>query len=125
MKMLLMGKDVWDIVDGSETIPEGASTETKQKFKKRSNLALSTICLAIHPSLQIYVRSAKDGKEAWDNLQNHFEQKTLSKKILYRRKLYNLRLDGSKDMEHHVNEVKTVAERLEALGDEVAEKDLV
>ena len=83
MKMLLVGKDLWEIVEGSETLPEDANEEKRQKFRKRSNQALSVICLAIHPSLQIYVRSAKNGKEAWDNLENHFEEKTLSKKILY------------------------------------------
>ena len=57
--------------------------------EKRENLALASVCLSVTTPLQIYVRSAKSAKEAWDNLQKQFEAKSLSKKIFYRRKLYS------------------------------------
>ena len=83
-KMVLIGKDLWDLVTGDEVLPEGASEATKKAFKKKDNRALSTICLSINEDLQIYVRNAKSSKEAWDSLANTFEEKTLSKKIHYR-----------------------------------------
>ena len=57
--------------------------------EKRENLALASVCLSVTTPLQIYVRSAKSAKEAWNNLQKQFEAKSLSKKIFYRRKLYS------------------------------------
>ena len=81
MKMYLIGKDLWDITQGTELIREGATDDEQKKFKKRENLALASTCLAVSTHLQIYIRNAKSAKEAWDSLSNHFAEKTLSKKI--------------------------------------------
>ena len=87
MKMYLIGKDLLDIVTGAETL-----SEEKKQFKKRENVSLATICLSISTSLQIYVRSATTGQEAWDNLEKHFQQKTLSRKMFLTRKLYSAKI---------------------------------
>ena len=76
-------------------------------------------------NLQIYVRSAQNAKEAWNNLEKHFEEKSLSRKIFYRRKLYAARMEKGTQMIDHINYVKTLSEHLETVGDAVAEKDLV
>ena len=81
VKMLLIGKDLWEVVDGTEVLGEDAGDAEKKLFKKRDNQALSIVCLSVQPNLQIYVRNCKSSKEAWDSLSNHFEEKTLSKKI--------------------------------------------
>ena len=125
MRKALIGKDIWDIVTGDEVLDDGASNKERISFKKRENLALSTICLAISQSLKIYVRSAKSSKEAWDALANHFEEKTLSRKIRYRRQLYALRKENDASMTDHINKLKAIAEQLEALDDAVLEKYLV
>ena len=75
VKMYLIGKDLWDIVQGTEVLAEDANEDDKKKFRKRDNLALASICLAVSTNLQIYVRNTKTSKEAWDNLSNHFEEK--------------------------------------------------
>ena len=125
MKMFLIGKDLWEIVNGSEKLDDNASAEEKRKFKKRENLALASVCLSVSTNLQIYVRSAETGKEAWDSLAKHFQQKTLSRKIHLRRKLYSAKLEKGSDMVEHINAVKTIAEHLEAIGDPIVEHDLV
>ena len=117
MKMFLIGKDLWDIVNGSEILDEDATAEEKRKFKKRDNMALASVCLSVSSNLQIYVRSAETGKEAWDCLTKHFQQKTLSRKIHLRRKLYSAKLARDGEMIEHINSVKTIAEHLEAIGD--------
>ena len=124
MKMSLVGRDLWEIVEGSEVLKPNASEAENLAFKKRENKAMSSICLAITTSLQIYVRNTKSAKEAWNSLVSKFEEKTLSRKIMCRRKLYSLRLENKKMVEH-VNEIKTISEDLEAIDDPVDEKDLV
>ena len=119
MKMYLIGKDLLDIVTGAKTL-----SEEKKQFKKRENVSLATICLSISTSLQIYVRSAKTGKEAWDNLEKHFQQKTLSTKM-GKRQLYSTKMGKGDDMKNHVNEIKTISEHLEAICNSIAEHDLV
>ena len=125
MKMFLIGKDLWDIGAGFEKLDETADVNEVSKFKKKENLALATICLSVSDSLQVYVRDCKNGKEAWDRLENHFEEKILSKKIQYRRKLYSARMLKGTDMVTHINSIKIISNHLEAVGDPVTDKDLV
>ena len=124
MKMLLMGKNLWEIVDGFEVLHGFATDGEVLKFKKRQNHALSTICLNVSRDLHIYVRNAKSAKEAWDNLANRFEEKFITRKLELRRKLYDAKLKGG-SMIQHVNNIKTIAEQLENLDDNQCEKDLV
>ena len=53
MKMFLIGKDLRDIVNGSEILDEDATAEEKRKFKKRDNMALASVCLSVSSNLQI------------------------------------------------------------------------
>ena len=124
MEMLLMAKDVWDIVSGVETLDDDASNDVKAKFKKRDNFARSVICLSVSSSNKIYVRNAKTSKETWDALANHFEEKTVSRKVMLRRKLYSMRMEG-KSAADHINTLRTVNDNLQSLGDALLEKDLV
>ena len=125
MKMCLIGKDLWGIVTGDETLNPGASNQEQQKFRRRENLALASICLSISSDIQIYVRSAGNAKEAWTSLEQHFERKSLAHKIFYRRKLYAAKMEKGNSMINHVNYVKTLSEHLDAVGDPIQEKDLV
>lgn len=47
MQMYLTGKDLWEIVNGTETIANDATPDEKLKFKKRHNLAFSAIGLGV------------------------------------------------------------------------------
>ena len=125
VKMYLIGRDLWDIVQGKEVLPDDPTEKQRNDFRKRDQQSWSAICLSIKEGLQIYVRNCNSGKEAWDTICSHFEEKTLSKKIFWRRKLYEMRLNKSSTMESHINELKTISEHLEALDDAVLEKDLV
>ena len=124
IKMVLKMKDLWDIVTGQETIPEDASAAERLKFKKRNDRAHSEICLAVTESIQVYVRNTDTGREAWKALEDHFEEKTLSRKINLRQKLYSTKL-VSGTMVDHVNQLKTICEHLESIGDIITENDMV
>ena len=124
MKMFLITKDLWEIVTGAESLKGSATAEEQRKLKTRENLALATICLSVSTNLQIYVRNAAKAK-AWDNLSKHSEQKTISRKIFHRRKLYSARMENETNMIEHINYVKTLSEHLETVEDPVNEKDLV
>ena len=91
-----------------------ATAEEQKKLETRENLAFATIRLSVSTNLQIYVRNATKAK-AWDNLSKYFEQKTLSRKIFHRRKLYSARMDEGTNMIEHINFVKTLFEHLEAV----------
>ena len=85
MKMYLIGIDLWEIFTGAEIMDNDLSDAEKWKFKKRKNQALTAICPGISTNLQIYVRSSETAQDAWENLEKHFQLKTLSKKIFYQK----------------------------------------
>ena len=87
MRMSLLAKGLWEIVEGTVQLPEFATETQRNEFRRRDNKALSMIYLSISASLQSYVRAAKNSKEAWDSLAKHFENKTLPKKDMYRMQL--------------------------------------
>ena len=47
MRHLLLVKDLWGLVDGTEILAEGASVQAHTEFQKKSQRAFSTITLAI------------------------------------------------------------------------------
>ncbi len=93
--MCLIGKDLWGIVTGDETLAPTASHQDYQRLRKRENLALASICLAISGGIQICVRSADTAREAWMSLGKHFEKESLAQKIFYRRKLYAAKMEAA------------------------------
>ena len=68
MRMFLIGKDLFDVVDGTEVLGDNASNKEREAFRKRDNKALSIISLSVATDLTIYVRSAKSSAEAWKSL---------------------------------------------------------
>ena len=62
MEMVLIGRDLWDIVTGAEVLGEDATEKARNDYRKRDNKALSIICLSINQDLKIYVRNSKTSK---------------------------------------------------------------
>ena len=123
--MYLRCNDLWEIVTIAEVMNNDLPDAEKRKFKKREKQALASIYLGILTNLQISVRSSETAQDAWENLEKHFQLKTLSKKIFYRRKLYSARMEKRQNMTEHINHIKTLSEHVETIDDRIAEKNLV
>ena len=82
---LLLAKELWGIVDGTETFAEDATAAARTKFQKRSQKAFSTLVLAIGTSQLYLVTSCETPKDAWDALRSHFEQNTLANKLFLKK----------------------------------------
>ena len=59
VQMLLIGKELWEITCGDETLADDADADARRKFKKKDNQARSVVCLAVSDPLLIYVRTTK------------------------------------------------------------------
>ena len=51
MKVFLIGKDLWEIVTGAETLPGTASQEEQRRFKKRESLLLHSYVCQFQPKV--------------------------------------------------------------------------
>ena len=71
MRHLLLAKELWKYVDGSEVLAEDASAEARTTFRQKSQKALSTIIMAISTPKLYLVTSCEQPKDVWETLRKH------------------------------------------------------
>ena len=126
MKHLLLAKDLWGFVDGTEPVPAAdAAAEVRADYRKRSQKAFSVIVLAISTSQLYLVTSCEQPREAWEALRNQFERDTLANKLLLKKQYFRLEMKEGTSIEQHLKHMKELTERLAAIGAPIAEEDQV
>ena len=123
-KMALIKDGLWGIVNGTETVPEGAAEQAK--FVLRKDRALAIIVLAIDPSL-LYLIGAdpKDPVVVWKALADQFQRKTWANKLELKWKLFSLRLADGGSVQDHIKAMTEVFDELTVMDDPVKEEDHV
>lgn len=66
----------------------------------------------IQPHCLIHVRNAKTAKETWNNLQNAFENKGLTRRLSLLRKLFSVKLENYKNIETYITEIMRLSQQL-------------
>ena len=124
-KMALVKDGLWGIINGLERAPAERG-EQLAKFTARWDKALTTIVLAVDPSL-LYVigPDPTDPVEVWKALSNQFQHKTWANKLNLKRKLFSMRLGEGSSMQDHLKEMTEVCDELSAIGEPVNEEDRV
>ena len=125
MKHLLLAKELWGVVDGSETLAEGATAAVRSEFQKRSQKAFSTLALAIVTSQLYLVTSCETPKDAWDALRSHFERNTLANKLFLKKRFFRMEMNEGTTVEKHLRDMKELSDELAAIGAPVTEEDQV
>lgn len=124
IKMMLLRKELWDIVQGEETAPDQTNVGHK-KFCSRSNRALSLIVMAVEPRMLYLIGEPENPKIVFDKLCNVFQKKTWANKLRLRKKLYSLRLVGGAGVHQHLKNFTEVFNELAVLGDPLQDEDRV
>ena len=78
--MILEDKDLWEVTAGTEARPEGV--DEGLAWDKQARKALAIICLSLKDSELAHVRKCKTSKEAWDQLSQIYETKSLLNKLV-------------------------------------------
>ena len=125
MKHLLLAKGLWGVVDGSETLAEGATVAVTTEFQKKSQRAFSTLVLAISTPQLYLVTSCEEPAQAWTELKNHFERDTLANKLFLKKQYFRLEMKEGTSIEKHLKHMKELTDRLAAIGAPIAEEDQV
>ena len=126
-RMVLMKYGVWKIVEGTEVAPDPLRDNpgTISKYNDRRDKALSTIVLAVDPSLLYLLGDPQDPVEVWRKLADQFQAKTWANKLALRCKLHRLRLDESRPMQEHIKAMVEIFEELAVIGSPMEEEDRV
>ena len=124
-KMALVKEGLWNIVNGTETEPEG-NAERRAKFVARRDRALATIVLAMEPSLLYLVGpDPTDPVVVWHALADQFQRNTWANKLELKRKLFSLQLAEGGSVQQHIKCTSEICDELSAIGETVSEEDRV
>ena len=120
---MLLNLDLWGIVSGSTAPPQAAEALVAYNIKR--NKALSTIVLAIHPSLLYLIGDPDDPAAVWTKLENHYQKPSWGNQFAIRKKLYSMKMSEATPVAEHVKQVVELFDRLTNVGDPLKEKDRV
>jgi hypothetical protein len=113
MKMVLMAKDLWGVVDGSEV----KSSENATDWEKKNQKALAYISLSLTPIEQHHILDCTLAKSAWDVLKKLYEGKGRNRKFLLMEQLFKLNMDDRETtMEVYLRTMKDKISELVAIG---------
>ena len=104
MKMVLMAKELWSIVDGTESKPGGETSSTT--WEKRAQRALAIISLSLTPMEQQHIIDCTSPKEAWDILVKLYEGKGRNRKFMLLAELFGLRMNDLGEMSNFLHAAK-------------------
>ena len=125
IKHLLLAKELWGFIDGTEVLQENASAQQRADYNKRSQKAFSTIVMSISSSQLYLITSCEDAARAWTALRNHFERDTLVNKLMLKKQYFRMGMKDGTSMEAHIKNMKELTDRLAAINAPIAEEDQV
>ena len=113
--MVLMAKDLWSIVDGSEVKSSGDAAATE--WEKKNQKALAYISLLLTPIEQHHILDCTTAKAAWDILKKLYEGKGRNCKFLLMEQLFKLNMDAhGTTMDSYLRMMKDKLSELAAIG---------
>ena len=120
IKLLLMEKGLWNIVQGKEKKPvikeedkdKAESIQSINAWDLRSDRAYSLIAINIEKQLQIHVQSTDDPQKAWEILKKHFEITSINHIVRLSRRFYAGKMGEREDLEEFVTKMTSMAQEL-------------
>ena len=127
IKHLLLAKDLWGVVDGTETLQENASAQQRTDFNKKSQKAFSTRVniMSINSSQLYLITSCEEPARAWTALRNYFERDMLVNKLMLKKHYFRMEMKDGTSIEAHIKSMKELTDRLAAINAPIAEEDQV
>ena len=124
IKYCLMAKNLWEIVDGTETLADGASQQQRQEFRKRRNKAAAVIVTSVKPELCYLLTSCDDDPhDMWEALRQHFERDTTVNKVFLKKQLVMLKMQEGTPVQDHLRRMKELTDRLASINAAVDDED--
>lgn len=126
MKALLIGQDLWEVVETDcpqPVITSGSTTNLKEisSWKTKDGKALSLIILSTDNNQLSLIKKALSAKQAWKSLKDYHQKGSASALCIILGKLTNLKLAEGGDAERHLFDFEDLYDRLSALGVELTE----
>ena len=116
MRQILVGKDLWALVEGDELAPEDVHSATYRVWKQRSNMAVSNIIMNFTPDNMLdLINTRLDAKALWTELTERFESKSLLTRQAILCEIANTLYIPGTDMFKHLSKLQQLRAQCEAI----------
>ena len=123
MKMLLKAHELWEVIEVEDDEEEGGTSGTGQpkvkrtdaKWRRKDQLALSNIALAVKPSEQEHIYNCNTAREAWNCLKEMYEGKGTHRFLSLLKSISTAKLDDGVKMKEYIRGVRQTADQLAEL----------
>lgn len=110
LQMLVIEKEVWDVINEEPPNP------VTNAWEKKDRKALSTIALNVEDDQIHHIRNCLTAADAWENLKDIHEKDTPNNRACILRKMMTKILPEGGDVEKHLTEINELYQKLIALG---------
>lgn len=129
VKFLLIQIDAWDIITGTEKIPnledKSITKSDVRDFERRSRNALSIIYLNVSNEFKVLIDSCEKPKEAWSLLKAQFQPNNRSRHMQLFTELCNCRIVHNEPISLFSARIRKISEQLNGIGQAIAETLLI
>ena len=126
MEMVLASKDLWDIMDNSESPPpNNAEESTKKEYTRRCKKALDIIAMNLVDKEMLHIKGCTRLVKAWETLCNICETKSLSNNLVLRCKFFTIKMEEGTDIFKYIDKAKSLADQLLVLEVRLRGEDMV
>src|ERR1700752_771441 len=121
LKMLLKAHELWDVIDDEDEEGEEASKakgktrKSDTDWRRKDQLALSTIALSLKPSEQEHIHGCATARAAWDCLKELYEGKGTHRFLSLLKSIGTAKLEEGVVMKDYIRGVRQAAEELSEL----------
>ena len=119
MKTLLKAHEVWEVIEEEEQQSEDGNTvrvKRDAKWKKKDQLALSNIALAVKPLEQGYIYNCQTAREAWNCLKELYKGKGMHRFLSLLKTISTAKLEDGVKMKEYIHGVRETAGQLAEIG---------
>lgn len=118
MRAVLLGRELMDVVDGSEVKPvDTAAPDIRVAWRKRDNQAVSLLCQAIDESMLKHVTSCLTSKQIWDKLKLFHEQNASENIHTLQQEFYKCSMTQGESVADFVGKLDVIVQQLASRGD--------
>ena len=125
MKAVLVKKNVWEVVSGAETLPNGSpNTKPVRAFRRKQAEAITEITLRVEPAQLSFIQD-EDPKVVWDTLISVHQSRGMASRLTLRRRFLRLKKNDDASMQGFIGEARRLALQLQEIGVTVEDEDVI
>ncbi|GBM43057.1 Retrovirus-related Pol polyprotein from transposon TNT 1-94, partial [Araneus ventricosus] len=120
MKVLLMERNCWRIVTGTETKPEDENYKELRDFNSRKDKAYSTIYLNVSKAYRYVIDDIEDPVAAWKRLEKHFRPNYRAR-VIGLTDDFSCRINPQEEIGVYAARIRSIVDQLKDAGKPISE----